>query len=126
MGRLSGHRIMVVEDQFYLARDVQRALAEAGAAIAGPYPGLDDAVEALMARAPDCAILDVNLGEGASFELADRLCSEGVPFLFFTGYDAEVIPPRFADVPRLQKPVDQTRLIDAAELLCGTKSLGST
>lgn len=34
-----------------------------------------------------------------------------MPFVFITGYDEGVIPPDFADVERLQKPVELKRVV---------------
>ena len=116
---LKGHCVLVVEDEYYLAKDVRQTLKAEGAEIMGPFPRLEEAMAALVDRTPHCAILDVNLGQGASFDLADELRARGVPFLFFTGYDREVIPSRFADVPRLEKPVDAPRLVTAAVAVCG-------
>ena len=64
-------------------------------------------------------ILDINLGRGASFDLARALHARSVPFLFSTGYDGSVIPAEFAHVPRLEKPVDIPRLLRAVEDQCG-------
>jgi hypothetical protein len=36
--------------------------------------------------------------------LADRLLANNVPVIFSTGYDATMLPGRFADVYRLPKP----------------------
>lgn len=117
MTGLSDRRVLVVEDEFYLARDVARTLQQAGATVLGPFSRQAEALVALADAAPECAIIDVNLGSGASFDVADALCARGVPFLFFTGYDREVIPSRFADVTRLEKPVDTRHLVRAAEAL---------
>jgi DNA-binding NtrC family response regulator len=110
--------VLVVEDEFYLARDLQHVLASAGATVLGPFPRGPAALAALEERRPDCAIIDVNLGAGADFALADALHARAIPFLFYTGYDREVIPPRFAGVARLEKPVDTWRLVDAAAEAC--------
>jgi DNA-binding response OmpR family regulator len=118
MDELADCCILVVEDEFYLAKDVQHTLKRAGARIMGPYPGHEEAASALKVDRPDCAIIDVNLGGGANFDLADRLRAEGIPFVFFTGYDREVIPSRFADVTRLEKPMDTHRLVQAAKATC--------
>ena len=42
-------------------------------------------------------------------QVADRLIERGIRIVFTTGYDENVIPPRYADVPRCGKPV--TRLM---------------
>lgn len=115
--------VMIVEDEFYLAKDVQQTLKAAGAKVMGPFPGAEEALAAMEREQPHCAILDINTGRGANFELADVLRARGVPFLFFTGYDREVIPVRFAEVVRLEKPVDTGRLVRAAEQLCRTPDI---
>ena len=53
----------------------------------GPYATVPDAQRSLQQCSPHCAVLDVNLGDGASFELAKSLRMRGIPFVFFTGYD---------------------------------------
>jgi FixJ family two-component response regulator len=125
MSILQDHCVLVVEDEFYLAKDVQQTLKSAGASIMGPFARKAEVLSALEQERPHCAIIDVNLGGGVNFDLADRLRERGVPFLFFTGYDREVIPPRFADVMRLEKPVDTVHLVRAVEAVCTGASSGS-
>ena len=108
---LSGHRILVVEDDYYLATDTARALQGAGAEVIGPCPSEEAARDALEEGAPAAALVDINLGSGPSFTLAALLRERGVPFVFITGYDEGVIPPDFADVERLQKPVELKRVV---------------
>jgi DNA-binding response OmpR family regulator len=111
-GTLSGARVLIVEDDFFLAMDEQYALEDAGAHVVGPCAdeaaGLSAADHAL-----ECAVLDLNLGLGPSFAVAAALRAKGVPFLFVTGYDAGIIPPEFMDVMRLQKPITMNELIRA-------------
>ena len=108
---LSGHRVLVVEDDYYLATDTARALQGAGAEVIGPCPTEEAAREALEDGRPAAALVDINLGSGPSFTLAALLRERGVPFVFITGYDEGVIPPDFADVERLQKPVELKRVV---------------
>ena len=118
MTMLAGRRIMVVEDSFLLATELKFILEEAGAAVIGPFATSRDAQQSLQRQVPDCAVLDVNLGGGASFDLARSLRGLGAAFLFFTGYDQRAIPAEFAGGPRLEKPVDAARLLQAIEA-CG-------
>lgn len=110
---LSGMRVLIVEDDYYLATDAEAALASAGAAVLGPCGDEESGVALAQQEEIDCAILDVNLRPGPSFELAKIMRSRSIPFLFVTGYDREAIPSEFADVQRLQKPYDSRDLLAA-------------
>lgn len=118
MIRLAGRRVMVVEDSYLLAMEVKTSLEAAGAAVLGPFATVADAQRCIGHRLPDCAVLDVNLGGGMSFDLARTLRMRRLPFLFFTGYDATALPPDFADVDRLEKPLNVAHLVRAVERCC--------
>lgn len=51
------------------------------------------------------------------FQLADRLSERKVPFLFATGYDRSVIPVRFDDVIRCEKPIRRGKATEALSSL---------
>ncbi|NQE64808.1 response regulator [Caulobacter sp. RHG1] len=108
---LAGRRILVVEDDFFLASDAARALREAGAQIVGPIPRSAPALDVLARDGVDAAVVDINLGDGPSFELADALKRHGVPFVFVTGYDEILIPERLADVVTVLKPADMKAVV---------------
>ncbi|HRX84246.1 MAG TPA: response regulator [Phycisphaerae bacterium] len=114
---LVGLRVLVVEDNFPMALLVQRALESAGAQVVGPFPSLARTFDALADNAPDCAVLDVNLDIEDVYPLADHLQSGSVPFLLASGYDDSHFPERFANCPRLEKPYDIDRLINAVRAL---------
>ena len=104
---LSGRRVLVVEDEWVIAHDIEQAFRKRGAEVAGPVPSVDRARALLAAEADlDGAVLDVNLGGQMVYPLADALAQSGVPFVFATGYGAESIPERYAHVPRCYKPID--------------------
>jgi two-component SAPR family response regulator len=106
---------MIVEDAYYLAMDAKRALEEAGARVLGPFRDDRAAMLCLDQETPDCVLLDVNLGDGPTFELAKVMQARSIPFVFFTGYDGSVIPAEFAPVTRLEKPVQKLRLVRVLE-----------
>ncbi len=110
---LTGRRILVVEDDYYLATDTSRALRGAGAEVVGPCATEDDAWAELNDRRPDAVVVDINLGQGPSFKLAETLTDRGIPFVFTTGYDAEVIPAKFEGIERLQKPIQLRQIVGA-------------
>lgn len=114
---LHGRAVLVVEDDFYLADDTRQFLEDAGAEVLGPVSAADEALSLLEIRRPDCAVVDVNLGAGPSFGLASALQVREIPFVFLTGYDRDIVPAEFRDVPCLQKPVDPERVIVALSTL---------
>ena len=110
--RLSGRRILIVEDEYFLADDISRALRSAGADIAGPVGELDDALPILNSGGVlDAAVLDVNIRNDRVFPVAQELRARGVPFVFTTGYDKVGIAPQFHDVMLWEKPVDLAAMI---------------
>lgn len=110
---LDGWRVLVIEDDYYLATDEQNALQTAGAQVVGPCARASEAAMLVDGGHVDCALVDINLGQGPSFEAATVLRARGIPFLFTTGYDATTIPDEFAGVARLEKPIGDKELIDA-------------
>lgn len=101
-------RLLVVEDEYVPALYLSDVLEELGAEVLGPVATVNDALR-LMEQAPeiDAAILDVGLGGEAVFPLADALLARHVPFAFASGYDPDLMPPRFRDVALCQKPIDE-------------------
>jgi CheY-like chemotaxis protein len=109
---LRDRRVLIVEDEYLLADDITVAIEGAGAVVLGPVPSIDGAL-ALIASEPqiDFALLDVNLRGDFVFPVADALMARDVPFAFATGYDEWALPERFADVPRIEKPLKANRLL---------------
>jgi two-component SAPR family response regulator len=119
---LSGRHILVVEDDYYLATDAARALQAVGAMIIGPYANEETARVELIDRRPDAAIVDINLGRGPSFKLAEILRNGGIPFVFITGYNKEAIPQHFNHIERLEKPVQLRRLVSTISKLLASSA----
>lgn len=119
---LTGVSVLVLEDNFYIAEESQRTLEDAGAHVLGPCRDLEETLQALQDNHPDCAVVDINLGQGATFEPARALRAAGVAVLLVTGYDSAIIPPDLKDAPCLHKPVDARRLVTAVASTCHRKS----
>jgi two-component SAPR family response regulator len=114
---LAGRFVLVVEDNYLVAMDEQDWLKAAGARVVGPASNADHAFALLDARKIDSAIIDINLGDGPVYEIADRLAQLGVPFVFATGYDESAISLWFRNRPRLQKPFRADQLVQAIDRL---------
>ena len=111
-GALWGRRVLVVEDDYLLAGELRSWLAGEGATVIGPVPRVDTALELLdHSPLPSLAVLDVNLQGRTVWPVADALMARDIPFVFVTGYDAEVIPHAYAQAPRAEKPVELRQLL---------------
>lgn len=104
---MSGMTVLVVEDDFIVAYDMQMMLEEQGARVLGPASSLAEAKELLATERPTLAVLDVNLNGEYVFPVAAELLAKEVPFLFATAYadDDRLFPQSTRSAPRLPKPV---------------------
>ncbi|SFG89417.1 response regulator [Methylobacterium gossipiicola] len=109
---ITGRRLLLVEDDYFIATNMQNEFEHAGAQVLGPVPSVRAAL-ALIDATPDidAAVLDINVQEEMVFPVADALEARGVPFVFATGYERTVIPQRFAHVRHHEKPVEPAQLI---------------
>ncbi|WP_340315611.1 response regulator [Rhizorhabdus argentea] len=110
---ISGYRLLLVEDDYFIASDVALWLESNGASVLGPVGSVGEALDALAENPAgvDVAVLDINLGKERVFPVADALATADLPFLFLTGYDKEAIPEGYRHVPRCPKPLDRDLLI---------------
>jgi ActR/RegA family two-component response regulator len=107
----AGRRVLIVEDDFFLADELRTALAAQGAEVVGPVANIDDALDLIEQMQPiHAAVLDLNLQGEMAFPVADALNGCGVPFVLATGYDLSAIPVRYASVPRCEKPVNLAKV----------------
>ena len=103
--------VLIVEDDPIIAIDFEDRLLGFGVSSVRTVGSVAQALAAIAARAPDFALLDVELGREKSFAVADRLAAAQIPFVFVTGYGAEArIAPEFKTRPRLQKPCSSEAL----------------
>jgi two-component sensor histidine kinase/DNA-binding response OmpR family regulator len=110
LGMTNKPRVLVVEDEALVAMMIQECLAEFGYRIVGPVCTASEAAAKAQDGQFEAAVLDINLGDGAVYPIADTLAARGVPFVFITGYDAESVDARFRKIPVLQKPIEREML----------------
>lgn len=96
-------RILILEDDPFIALDLQAIVEEEGhevvavcSSVAAARPRLADDV--------DFALLDVDLSDGKSFEIASALVRRCVPFAFVSGSHRAELPAELADAPFIAKP----------------------
>ncbi len=104
-------RVLLVEDEALVAMMIQENLTEFGFHVIGPVCTVSEAEAVAKDGQPDAAVLDINLGDGLVYSVAEILAARGVPFVFVTGYDAESVDGRFREIPVLQKPIEREMLL---------------
>jgi CheY-like chemotaxis protein len=97
--------VLIVEDDPIIALDFEDTILGLGVKQVRTAGNVAKALEMITERAPDFALLDVGLIREKSFAVAERLEALRIPFVFITGYGADVrLPAAFAHRPRLPKP----------------------
>lgn len=115
---LAGLRVLVVEDDYFIADEICTTLRNSGAEVLGPSPDIEHGLDVVRSQRIDCAVLDINLHGDLAFSLASELRRRGTPSIFATGYDHSVLPGAFSDSVRLEKPVNLTALLQAVQSVC--------
>jgi PAS domain S-box-containing protein len=105
-----GRRVLVVEDEALVAMMIQEFLTEYGHSVVGPIGRASEALLAAKQTDYDAAILDINLGDGTAYPVAEIVAARGIPFVFVTGYEADTVDDRFSHIPVLQKPIERQAL----------------
>ncbi len=109
--RLSGLRVLVVEDNFFIARSLVHDLTELECKVIGPAANVADASRLIRDSALDLAILDINLTSGTSEPVARELQCRQTPFFFITGYNnLGLLPNDLRNHRVLHKPIDAEML----------------
>jgi CheY-like chemotaxis protein len=105
--------VLIVEDDPIIALDFEDRILGFGVATVRCAASVARALVMIEERAPDCALLDVGLARGKSFDVADRLMALKIPFAFVTGYGGDRVDAAYAAHPRLPKPCSSEALLAA-------------
>jgi DNA-binding LytR/AlgR family response regulator len=111
---LAGRRILIVEDEFLLAMELELLVLRRGCLVLGPASSVEHALALIDGEPPDLALLDVNLKGERATPIAAALMMRGVPFVLITGYSRpQLCEPELRDAPRIDKPVSSRALCRA-------------
>lgn len=112
----SGRVVLVVEDEFLIALDLEQLLRRHGWRVLGPAATVAAALRLLrQGDTPDVALLDVNLRGEPVTPVAEELRARGVPFVLASAYGRSELAAvaALAGVPLVGKPTDEHRLLAA-------------
>lgn len=109
-------RILVAEDEAIIGHDLCDTVSEAGYIVEGPFDDLSAAMLAYQKTKPDIAILDVQLGDGIVYPLAEQMLAEDVAVIFHSGQiDSADVVKRFPTAQALNKPCPPAQVIASLE-----------
>lgn len=78
-------RILLLEDEPFIALDMEEMLREFGASEIVTFDMRSEAMEWLASNRPDLAVVDPRLNDGICIDVVEKLSAEGVPFAVYSG-----------------------------------------
>ncbi len=109
-------RVLVAEDELIIGRDLCETVAEAGYTVEGPFDDLSSAALAYRTNRPDVAILDMQLGDGILYPLAEQMMAENVPVIFHSGaITSAEVAGRYPGARTLAKPCPPNEIISKVQ-----------
>lgn len=114
-------RILIVEDELIISRDMTAMLEKMGYEVIGDAMDFAEAISILEKETPDLILLDVNLnGKRDGIDLAEEINKRfQIPFIFTTSYSDTATLQRARDTNPLNylvKPFKQEQLFTAIEI----------
>ena len=119
-------RVLIVEDDPFIAMDIESAVAEQ----------LGDGIELIIVesvaearqmteRQLACALLDIDVVGGKTFDVASILQDIGTPFAFVSGSAPHEVPAALRGVRFLRKPFSTREVAAFVKSAVGLPDLGS-
>jgi len=119
-GDPASKRILIVEDEPFVALSLVDALSELGFDVAGCVADVAAAIAFIGREHIDGALLDVHLGSQRVDPVADLLAARACPFIFTTGLGRVDVPAAHADRAFLQKPFGTADLASMLDRVFGS------
>jgi CheY-like chemotaxis protein len=109
--KLSGLRILLVEDEALVAMLLEGMLDDLGCRVVEWATNISTALAAIETKELDGALLDVNLNGTFVYPVAEALTLRNLPFVFVSGYGQNSgLKYRFPEARVLQKPFESSQL----------------
>ena len=119
-------RVLIVEDEAFIAHALRQCLQAAGFEVIG-LAATEPVGRHLSARErPDAAVVDVKLRTGSGVDLARSLIEQGTAVLFVTGNGRDVVAGSGLKAAYLEKPFNAQSIalaVRAAQHLMDTGAL---
>lgn len=121
---MTGKRILVIEDEYLIALDIETELNNAGFVDVTLAATEEEALVRIGEGKWDAAVADAHLHGRHITSIAAALNRCGIPYVVVTGYGRAVLPAETAKAPILIKPIQGRRLAKEVVALCGGSEPG--
>ncbi len=102
---LSSRYILLVEDEYLVARSPVRLLDAWSTNIVGPAGSIASALDLIgNVEKIDFALIDVNRQGSLAYPVSDAFNQRQIPYAITTGYDTAALSEGYRHVPQLTKP----------------------
>lgn len=110
-------RVIIVEDDPFIAADIQDIIEEAGGLVVNVIPSLKEALLAAETEAVDLFTLDFEIISGTTEPVAKKLSERDIPFVAISGKSEKLKKmPEFERSVILSKPLNSVLLMDAIKV----------
>ena len=108
---LLGLRLLIVEDEAFIAMDLEEMLHELRCEVVATASTVAIALACVRRGGIDGALLDSNLHGESVLPVAENLAGSAVPFILVTGYPRRASdPPLLREARRVSKPFSLSSL----------------
>jgi DNA-binding NtrC family response regulator len=88
LSSLSACQVLIVEDEYIIANDLELILHEAGYSVLGVAESVAEALTLIARQTPDMVLLDIYLkGKETGIDLAKQLEDKAIPFIYISAND---------------------------------------
>jgi DNA-binding response OmpR family regulator len=115
-GNFTGANVLIVEDEFLVALELEDILTDAGHTVVGIVP--DQAAARRLDKPPEVALVDINLRDGPSGPSIARHLAErfGTIIVYVTANPGQIGQPAATALGVVQKPFSQHAILAAITL----------
>jgi DNA-binding NtrC family response regulator len=103
-------RILILEDDPLIALDLAAIVEDAGHEVIGLFDSLAEARRHLEEDI-EFALLDVDVSDGKSFEIASALSDRAIPFAFVSGSTHGDLPSHLREASFISKPFQESTIV---------------
>jgi two-component system, LytTR family, response regulator len=115
MNYLAPTRVVIVEDQLAIRKDIELLVSQQpGFIVIGSCGGVQEAIQMIKYSTPDILLLDINLGDGSGFDILNEFGNLCWKVIFLTAHSEHAIKAIKSNaIDYLLKPINPLELRDA-------------